>query len=138
MFTFGRERERESALKYLKDSKDAPLILAVIDSVHDLLEKRISEDRLREVLIETFVKGGSGVWEQTGAWIRKFSKENPSFNSLWLTLSDHPEWQTRFRVATFINEMPADIATTLCVKLKDDQSKKVSEMALARMEESKK
>lgn len=61
MFTFGRQREKECALHYLKDPMQAHLIEAVVDAVHDLLEGRMTLDAIRPVLSRAFVEGGTGV-----------------------------------------------------------------------------
>lgn len=135
MFTFGRERERQCAVGYVRDASQHDSILAVVDAVHDLLENKITEDESSVILTDAILHGGSGVWEQTGTWIRKLSQEYPGISKLWTSLADHPEWKVRFRVACFLNDMPRDLALELGSKLEEDKSKKVREMALARLEE---
>ena len=135
MFTFGRKREKECALRYLNDLSQFELIEAVVDGVHDLIEGRIEDDTLRPIISRAFIEGGSGVWEQTGSWLRKLVAEYPQFEALWREFSDHSNWKVRFRTACFLNEMSTIIATSIGDRLKQDRSKKVREMAVARMEE---
>jgi hypothetical protein len=135
MFTLGRQREKESALYYLRDSQQAPLIEGVVDAVHDLLEGRTTPDALRPVLSRAFVEGGTGVWEQTGSWLRKLIGEQPTLASLWSELASHIELKVRFRTACFINEMPPTLAREIGARLSLDRSKKVREMAEVRLKE---
>ena len=135
MFTFGRQREKESALHYLKDPQQAHLIEAVVDAVHDLLEGRVSVDAIRPVLARAFVDGGTGVWEQTGSWLRQLIPGQPTLESLWSELAAHSELKVRFRTACFINEMPPTLAREIGSLLSLDRSKKVREMAEAGLHE---
>ncbi len=135
MFTFGRQREKESALYYLRDPQQAQLIEAVVDAVHDVLEGRASLDAVRAVLSRAFVEGGTGVWEQAGSWLRKLIAEEPALESLWSEFASHPELKVRFRAACFINEMSPTVAREIGSRLRVDRSKKVREMAEARLEE---
>jgi len=133
MFTFGRQREKECALRYLKEPKQAHLIEAVVDAVHDLLEGRMSPDAIRAVLSRAFVEGGTGVWEQTGSWLQKLIGDQPTLESLWSEFASHPESKVRFRAACFINEMSPTLAREIGSRLSLDRSKKVREMAEARL-----
>ena len=135
MFTFGREREKESALHYLRDPQHVHLIEAVVDAVHDLLEGRDSLDAVRHVLSRAFLNGGAGVWEQAGSWLRKLVADQPSIESLWSEFASHPEPKVRFRTACFIDEMSPTLARIIGSQLSLDGSKKVREMAEARLEE---
>jgi len=135
MFTFGRQREKESALYYLKDPQQAHLIEAVVDAVHDFLEGRASLDAVGPVLSRAFAEGGTGVWEQAGSWLRKLVVDQPTLESLWSELASHPGLKVRFRTACFINEMSPTLARNIGSRLSLDRSKKVREMAKARLEE---
>jgi len=135
MFTFGPQRGKESALHYLKDPRQAQLIEAVVDVVHDLLEGRTSADSIRTVLARAFVEGGTGVWEQAGSWLRKLIPEWPTLETLWSELADHSELKVRFRTACFINEMPPTLAREIGSRLSLDRSRKVRGMAEARLRE---
>src|SRR5688572_10225404 len=77
MFTLGREREKQHSHRYLRSQKEAWRIEAVIDAVHDLLDGTKDPDGVRSVFADAFTNGGSGVWEQTGSWLRKISKNIP-------------------------------------------------------------
>lgn len=132
MFTFGRDREKECAVQYLYDKAEAPRIYRVVDAVHDFLDKLIAEDELRKILYEAFSEGGSGVWEQTETWIRKLSKEHPSFATLWIELSEHPSWKVRWRTACVLNTMPPAVAIKVASRLRSDTSRKVRQMAADR------
>lgn len=134
MFTFGREHEKKCAIGYVrtKVSGQVELITELIDAVHDLIESTGTEKAVRTALSEAFVAGGSGVWEQAGAWLRKLVKEYPTFETLWLEFANHQEWKVRFRAACFIDEMPPALARQVSDQLKADGNKKVREMAEAR------
>jgi hypothetical protein len=135
MFTFGRQREEECALDNLRNPQQSHLIEAVVDAIHDLIEGRTSPDAMRPVLLRAFVEGGTGVWEQTGSWLQKLKVDQPTLVSLWSELASHSELKVRFRTACFINEMSPTLAREIGSRLSLDPSKKVREMALARMEE---
>jgi hypothetical protein len=135
MFTFGRQREKESSLHDVQDPQQARLIEAVVDAVHDLLEERMSPDAIRPVLSRAFVEGGAGVWEQTGSWLRKLTGVQPALKSLWGEFASHPEMKVRFRTACFISEMSPALAREIGSRLSVDRSKKVREMAEARLED---
>lgn len=135
MFTFGRQHEKACAVRYLRDPQQAELIESVIDAVHDLLEGAATVDTIRPMLLRGLISGGSGVWEQTGSWTRKLIAEQPHLESVWTELAAHADWKVRFRVACFINDMPATLAQDIGAQLVNDRSKKVREMAEARLEE---
>jgi hypothetical protein len=135
MFTFGREHELECAVRDLRDANQAHMITNVVDAVHDILEGKSTPESVRSIAIRAFTDGGSGVWEQTGSWLRKLTAEYPELESVWHELSNSPDGNTRFRVACFINELPRALATEIGVRLTDDRHKKTREMALARLDE---
>lgn len=125
MHTFGREREKHSAGHYLSNQKQIQIIESVIDAVHDLLEGKISEDALRPVLAQGFTEGGSGVWEQTGIWLRKLSAEYPKLATIWIEFASHYQATVRFRAACCLDEMPPHIARAVNEKLMLDGNKNV-------------
>lgn len=131
MFTFGREHEKKCALGHMrsKNAKEVRLIIAVVDAVHDLLETNATEDAVRTILSQAFVEGGTGVWEQTGSWLRKLIKEYPRFESMWLEFANNADWKVRFRAACFIDEMPPLIGRRVSAHLREDSNKKVRGMA---------
>ena len=135
MFTFGRDREKESAANYVRDPQQIQLIHGAVDAVHDFLKKRISSDAVQVAIIRAFVEGGPGVWEQAGTWLRKLNHEFPSFLTVWQELSQHVDGRVRYRVACFLNEMPTATAREIGTALQNDRSKKVRDMAQARLEE---
>jgi hypothetical protein len=135
MFTFGREHERECAVRYLRDKDDAHLITSVVDAVHDVLEGKSPPESVRPLAIRAFSDGGSGVWEQTGSWLRNIAAKYPDLSTVWLELSNSPDGKVRFRVACFINELPKELAMEIGDRLKDDRHKKTREMAIARLDE---
>jgi hypothetical protein len=67
--------------------------------------------------------------------LRKLAHESPAILSAWRDLSQHTDGSVRFRVACFINEMPAMLAREIGDELQNDRSKRVREMAQARLEE---
>lgn len=117
MFTFGRYQEKKYAVEHIANQKQVHLIEAVIDAVHDLLEGTITDQALRLVLSRGFTEGESGVWEQTGIWLRKLSDENPGFSTLWIEFANHPQATVRFRAACCLDEMPPHIARAVNEKL---------------------
>jgi hypothetical protein len=135
MFTFGRDHERECAVRYLRDADEAQLIVSVVDVVHDVLEGKVDPEAVRPVVIRAFSDGGLGVWEQTGSWLRKLVNDYPQLEAVWLELSTSPEGKVRFRVACFLNELPRSLAVKIGSTLKDDRHKKTREMAQTRLEE---
>jgi hypothetical protein len=137
MFTFGREHERECAVRYLRDPNQAHLITSVVDAVHDVLEGKSTPDSVRPLAIRAFTEGGSGVWEQTGSWLRKLAAKYPELDSVWRDLSHSPDGNTRFRVACFLNELPTELATEIGARLKDDRHEKTREMTQARLDETR-
>ena len=133
MFTFGREKEKQSALYYLSaKDPEKQRVLDLVDSIHDFLEGNGSEESVRTALRASFTRTASGGWEQTGTWLRKPIKHYPSFESMWLEMADDKDSKVRFRVACNIDDMPPHISDQVYAKLKDDKSKKVSDMAKVR------
>ena len=135
VFTFGREHERNCAVRYLRNADDAQLIINVVDAVHDILEGKVTPDSFGPAATLAFSNGGSGVWEQTGSWLRKLAARHPELESVWHELSQHSNGKVRFRVACFLNELPKALAIELGAKLKDDRNKKTREMTQARLDE---
>jgi hypothetical protein len=135
MFTFGRDHEKKCAVEYLRDPRQADLITTVVDAVHDVIEGKAIDGGIRPIVTRAFVEGGTGVWEQTGSWLRRLATENVDEKSLWQELADHADSKVRFRVACFLNDLPPVTAKEVGEKLKNDRSKKVREMAVARLEE---
>lgn len=65
MFTFGREKEKQSALYYLSTKDpEKQLVLDMIDTIHDFLENKCSEDALRFAVTQSFTRTAGGGWEQ--------------------------------------------------------------------------
>lgn len=133
MFTFGRDKEKQSALYYLSaKDPEKQLVLDLVDAVHDFLEDKCSEVGLRLALVQSFTRTGGGGWEQTGTWLQKLSKHYPSFETLWVEMAEHADAKVRFRVACNIDDMSEQVAAQVYDKLKTDKSKKVREMAEVR------
>ena len=135
MFTFGRDHERRCALQYLHNPNDAPLITDVIDAVHDVLDGKASLTSIRPIITRAFSEGGSGVWEQTGSWLRNLAYEYPELASLWNELSTNSDGKVRFRVACCMRDIPQPLALEIGSRLKEDRHKKTREMAQSRLDE---
>ena len=135
MFTFGRAREKKAEAGYVRDPDQVPLLTAVIDAVHDLVEGKGSEQQVSEAISVAFSFGGAGVWECAGKWLRRAGGEYPAIVTLWDELARHPEAKVRFRVAAFLDEVPAAVFTALSPVLLEDVSQKVRSMAEARVQE---
>lgn len=133
MFTFGREKEKQSALHYLSaKDPEKERVLELVDSIHDMLEGNASLEQVRTALHKAFTKTGSGGWEQTGTWLRKLINHYPELDSLWTEMCNDSDSKIRFRVACNIDCMPPHIAMQVYEKLKVDKSKKLREMAEVR------
>jgi hypothetical protein len=133
VFTFGRDHERKCAVRYVRTPAQAEMIRQVVDAVHDLLEDKLTLTAIRPVLVHAFSAGGSGVWEQSGSWMRRIANENPTFEVVWRELALASNNTVRFRVACFMNEMPTPLALEIGQLLKVDRSKKVREMVQDRL-----
>lgn len=133
MFTFGRDHEKKVCARYVRNPEQVPLLDSVIDAVHDLIEGKGSERALRDAIRTAFTEGGSGVWENTESWLRKASADYPGLLQLWAELAAHPKTEVRFRVACVLNLIPEPCRTDLAIRLKSDNSKKVSAMASDRL-----
>ena len=82
VFTFGREHEQECARRNVRNPAQSGLVTELIDAVHDLLEAKASDERVRSAVRAAFVEGGSGVWDQAGSWLRKLCQEYPGFSAM--------------------------------------------------------
>lgn len=130
MFTFGREKEKQSALYYLSTKDpEKQLVLDMVDTIHDFLENKCSEDALRFAVTQSFTRTAGGGWEQTGTWLRKLSKHYPSLETMWVEMAEYRDSKVRFRVACHLEDMSEAIASQVYEKLKIDKSKKVRDMA---------
>src|SRR5689334_21392504 len=125
MFTIGREREKQHCLGYLGNKTNAAHIYAVIDAVHDYLERATTPDEVAASIREAFINGGDGVWQQAGSWLKKMSKEHPPIAQLWLEFSSHISRAVRFRAACFLDEMPSDEFAECFPRLLNDVNAKV-------------
>lgn len=129
MFTFGRDHEKKCEAQYVRNPAQVPMLMSVIDAVHDLIEGHGELEQVRASLRVALTEGGAGVWENAAKWLRKTSFEHPEILTLWSELASHPKANTRFRVACFLDEMPADTAFAIFTRLSQDRSQKVAEMA---------
>lgn len=109
----------------------------MIDAVHDLLEGVKRPEETAAVFIDGFTNGGSGVWEQTGSWIRKLSSQYPDFGNLWREFCNHRSWKVRFRAASFLHDMPPDVFAYCFPILLADASARVRSKAAADRYQSK-
>ena len=135
IFTFGREHEKNCEARYVRDKAQVYLLLDIVDAVHDLIEGKSTVENLANAIRIGFTQGRSGVWENAEKWLRKCSFEYPNLLDLWDEFSSSKSYIVRFRVACVLNLLPEDRYLSISMKLKNDDSKKVSEMALARIEE---
>lgn len=133
MFTFGREHEKQCEARYVRNAEQVPLLMAIIDAVHDLIEGIGSEQALSAALREGFIDGGTGVWEGAARWIRKCSTAYPSVLGLWSEFASHAQARVRFRAACCLDEMPGDLRARISPMLLADRSRKVVDMAADRM-----
>jgi hypothetical protein len=125
MFTLGRQREKQHAASFIRNEEDRLIAERVIDAVHDIAEGVASVDVVAPILADAFVTGGSGVWEQTGSWLRKLTKTHPSLAEVWPQLAIHKSSRIRFRVAAFVNDVPPSVRRQLVTQFLADPSAKV-------------
>lgn len=135
IFTFGREHEKKCEARYVRNPAQVPLLMAVVDAVHDLIEGTGTEVALQNALRTAFIEGGLGVWGNAEKWLRKCSSEYPALLDLWSEFAENPNAEVRYRVACVLNLFPRKIFDTLSEQLATDKSKKVSNMARARIDE---
>ena len=133
MFTFGREHEKKCEASYIRSAEQIPILMAVVDAVHDLIDGIGTEENVASAIRMAFIEGGAGVWEGAARWLRKCSVDYPSVLQLWPEFAAHRHADVRFRVACFLDEMPQNIYSSLSSILVTDRSKKVANMAVARV-----
>jgi hypothetical protein len=134
IFTFGREHEMKCALRHVRDPAQAPLLASVVDRAHDLLEGKGSEADFIHALRTAFLEGGRSVWGNTEQWIRKFSDDYPALLDLWTEFASSPRSEIRWRVACVLDYVPKKTFDALSGQLANDKSKRVADMAIARIE----
>ena len=135
MFTFGRDHEIKHATDFVGSPEKAQMLKDVINAVHDIIEGERSPNDVLPIFKKAFIEGKSGVWETTGSWIRKLGQHYPETKELWKNLAIDSSATTRYRVACHLDEMPSEIVTEIGQRLAEDKSKRVSSMALARLNE---
>jgi hypothetical protein len=129
MFTFGRNHELQHLLRAFRDKEEARLLVAVVDSIHDLLDGKATLESVEIALKSAFIDGKSGVWERAGSWLLKVNADYPSSTDVWRQLTAHSSATVRFRVASFLIDLPKEISEQLYQVLRTDKSKKVREHA---------
>jgi len=135
MFTFGREHEKKCEAAYVRKPEQVALLMAVVDTVHDLIEGGGDVDALVAALRRAFTLGGAGVWENAAKWLRKSGDDYPAVLKLWPEFASDARAEIRFRAACLLNDMPQDAFSSLSPLLLADRSKKVANMAANRVEE---
>ena len=113
IFTLGREREKLHAAGYVRSETDRRCVEDMIDVVHNVLEGLMAVNDAGPTLVHQFISGGNGVWEQTGSWIRKLTSRHPELSRLWPEMAEHKSSKIRFRVAAFVNDIPAEVRQQL-------------------------
>jgi hypothetical protein len=125
MFTIGRDREKEHSNRYLSNAAYRPYIHRVIDAVHDCLEGSYDPNEVRRAFTEAFNDGGSGVWEQTGSWLAKLTREFPEFSDICRDLSQNKDSKLRFRAAAFLENIPEEYFWDMLQAFSIDKSKSI-------------
>ncbi len=132
MFTFGREHEIEQAIHHIGDAQRAEPLLRVINLIHDQIEGADNETEVAEAIKWAVSEGQSGVWESAGNWSKKLCGENEGYAQAWLQLAKHQHLKVRFRVASFVGEIPGLIGEEVFELLSNDASSKVREHAVGK------
>ena len=125
MFTIGREREKEHSNRYLNHAASRPYIHRLIDAVHDCIDGHYDPAEVRKAFTDAFNDGGSGVWEQTGNWLAKLTREFPEFTDVWRDLAANKESKLRFRAAAFLQNMPEEHFWDMLQSFSVDRSKSI-------------
>jgi hypothetical protein len=137
MFTIGREREKAHSCRFLKSQDEAWRIEGVIDAVHDLLDEAKQPEAVAPVFVDAFTNGGAGVWEQTGSWLRKVSRDHPMLGELWREFCRHRSAKVRFRAAAFLADMPDTVFAECFPALLGDPNARVRSKAASDRYQSK-
>ncbi len=132
MFTFGREHELKCARAAFKSDNDAELMLQVVNSIHDLLDKKIKYADAELILKMGITEGNRATWDGTGSWLLKMSKDFPETENTWKELAEHPKAEVRYRVACHIGLFPSKYQEDLYATLTADKSKRVKNQADAK------
>lgn len=129
MFTFGRDHEVQHVLKRFGGEEKADLLVAVVNSVHDLIEGKTSVETTISAIENAFIEGTSGVWEKAGGWLLKVNADYPSSTEVWHRFACHSKANVRFRTAGFLIDFPKDLRKELYFLLRQDKTKKVRDLA---------
>ena len=129
MFTFGREHEVNVALRRHGGPERAVMIVDIVNSIHDLLEKKTTLDHVENRIISAVIEGKRDIWDAAGTWLLKLQKDYPSVAHIWADLTTHPKSEVRFRVAAHIVDIPNETREIIYGILKNDKSKRVREHA---------
>lgn len=127
MFTFGRAHEVQHAVRFVGSPEKAALLVAVIEAVHDLLERHDSEVVVLGCLRTALVEGQSGTWESAGGWLRKLGTDYPATQALWTELAAHRSATVRFRVACHVEDLAEPQRSDILRLLLQDPGKRVRE-----------
>ncbi len=133
MFTFGREHEIEQATRHIGDAQKAESLLRVINLIHDQIDGANNQTEVIKALSLAIAEGPSGVWESAGSWLKKLCAENEEYAQLWLELASHQQSKVRFRIASFVGEIPGLAGEKVFELLSNDSSSKVREHAIGKI-----
>lgn len=129
MYTFGRDKEIANVVSRFGQTENSDLLLDVVNVIHDLLEGKAQLSEVAEKIDKAFKQGKSGIWETTGSWLLKLNKEFPSTSDIWSKFANDENATTRFRAASFLDNIENDLAKNLYEKFCVDKSKRVREHA---------
>jgi len=135
IFTFGREREIEIVKCYEKDAYKRQLRIEIIESLHDYLNENQKKEILKIAIENAIIHGYSGTWEYATSLLSKLHYCDTYFSESWMILTKHNSWKVRFRIACVLNDIPNPYYDKINKQLIVDKSKKVAEMAKARIKE---
>ncbi|HMO75542.1 MAG TPA: hypothetical protein PKD99_03135 [Sphingopyxis sp.] len=134
-WTIGKERERAYAAKFVKELDQQKLIFPVIDAAIDINDGVGDEAFFIELARVAMTTGNAGAWQNVANWIRKVGALQPTTFALWDELSEHPNWQIRWRVACVLyHDIPDPQSDRLFAVLRHDKSAKVRDCAISRYE----
>jgi hypothetical protein len=132
MFTFGRDRELEHVRERHGARATVPLLLRLVDSVHDYLERTASRQDVERTIERALVEGESGIWETAGTWLLKLNRDAPESQDLWRMLAAHPHATVRFRIASFLDDVEVELARELYERFSADRSERVRDHAFGK------
>ncbi|MET1078927.1 MAG: hypothetical protein ABWY06_13015 [Pseudomonas sp.] len=127
MFTFGRVKEVEVAIRRHGGPEKAAMVVDIVSAVHDFIENKADLSDVELTIKAALIEGRRDVWDAAGTWLLKLQKDYPAVEHVWFELVKDPKAEVRYRVASHIIDLPVGAREKIYELLKDDPSKRVRE-----------